>query len=1004
MLRLPVVVCGVGIAVGYLWWVHSGGPGSVDRANIGAFDAAAVMAVCGLVAWWWAGRSEPTRDSLVDAAEMLAWDTAKQWEREARRWGISVPVKVAWSWDGDRSLSEDQLMTDATTSTLDAKVVGRIHDELYARLDHGQLVILGEAGAGKTAAMVLLLREVLARRRRVPSAEERMLHPVPVWLTLGGWNPARASLVDYAAESLQRAYPALQHAKYGDRAAARLIDEGRVAFFLDGLDEMPEAAQAVALAAIDDQSVLLRVVLTSRLDGYLRAREGGRLTYPAVVQLLAVDVSVAAEYLALGHDRRVTRETFERFAGWLRANEQSPAADALRTPLALTLVRSAYADRADPHELARLANRDEVMQTIIGQFLTMAYPDSRQREVATFWLGWTARQMGPTRDLGWWDVAAWVEPRLIKLSEIGLYAVTIGPISAFVGWYVFGPIVGVLGLLSPLLLVPTAFEQVGPRRTDFQPIALTVQLPTARQTMLVSVVSVIAAGSAGLLAFLSRLVTGPEIFGLHIYPGTVSALTVLVVIGVALVTAIFTTPSADAPAATPASLRRADLRSAGLIMAVGLVFGSVFGALASVLVSTIGAVEAAGLGAGTGVGLALALLGARGAMLPVRSAGRWVSGAFEQPPAKVNFPRLLDDALQRQVLRQAGPIYQFRHAELQDYLREAFVRRRPAGSEAADRVALPPENPMSLVALQQRLEAATARGTAGDPSGALEDLRALLTDQARVLGRGHTDLYDTLAAIAVFQAELGDADAAVRAAEQLVRHARRLTAGTSRLRVLQSRALLARRRTEAGQRSEAIDDYRRLSRDAGRFLGLDHPETLGILDQFSELLADGDEFAEAIAVMTDYVAGCEHAFGPDHAATLTARRRLAYYLANAGRADLAIDLMVELVPRLAAVFGPNADEAFVGRYNLACFRGGNGDRRRAAAELEELAADARQAYGDDAEWVARAEFEAAEQHVAAGQLQVADSLLAHIVARHGEASRLGAAARERLAELHRGPG
>jgi hypothetical protein len=40
--------------------------------------------------------------------------------------------------------------------------------------------------------------------------------------------------------------------------------------------------------------------------------------------------------------------------------------------------------------------------------------------------------------------------------------------------------------------------------------------------------------------------------------------------------------------------------------------------------------------------------------------------------------RLLEGALDRQVLRQAGAVYQFWHAELQDHL--AARHRRPASS------------------------------------------------------------------------------------------------------------------------------------------------------------------------------------------------------------------------------------------------------------------------------------------------------------------------------------
>ena len=44
-------------------------------------------------------------------------------------------------------------------------------------------------------------------------------------------------------------------------------------------------------------------------------------------------------------------------------------------------------------------------------------------------------------------------------------------------------------------------------------------------------------------------------------------------------------------------------------------------------------------------------------------------------------PRLLEDAAARQVLRQAGAVYQFRHSALQKRLANAHLQARPASSE-----------------------------------------------------------------------------------------------------------------------------------------------------------------------------------------------------------------------------------------------------------------------------------------------------------------------------------
>ena len=71
---------------------------------------------------------------------------------------------------------------------LNSGLVTRLHDEVYARLHHGRLVLIGDPGAGKTGAMILLLLEALRYRQRMPETARTDV-PVPVWLTLGSWDP-----------------------------------------------------------------------------------------------------------------------------------------------------------------------------------------------------------------------------------------------------------------------------------------------------------------------------------------------------------------------------------------------------------------------------------------------------------------------------------------------------------------------------------------------------------------------------------------------------------------------------------------------------------------------------------------------------------------------------------------------------------------------------------------------------------------------------------------------
>lgn len=208
LLVLAWVAVVVTLAAVVIMYVLGGpGPEMPDRAQIsGALLAAIVMVPPGV--WWaWTHRhatvSRTSTSTQVEAAvELLATRTFDYWSREMTRRGIQnpAPVPVRWSWAADdialrwqdfvasSSLSTDPVPLPGSRfghgnadQVLDSGLVTQLHEEVYSRLSHGWLVLIGPPGSGKTGAMILLLLEALKHRKQV-RRRDRAAVPVPVWL------------------------------------------------------------------------------------------------------------------------------------------------------------------------------------------------------------------------------------------------------------------------------------------------------------------------------------------------------------------------------------------------------------------------------------------------------------------------------------------------------------------------------------------------------------------------------------------------------------------------------------------------------------------------------------------------------------------------------------------------------------------------------------------------------------------------------------------------------
>jgi hypothetical protein len=725
--------------IGYALW---GGTAEdlANRAEVLGMLVAAIVIVPPVVVWGLRRRHRPlagtsTRGEVDAAADRLAEQTLESWSRQVVQRGIQspAPVRVRWRWAAaDIALprrdlaAAPSLPTDPGTlptgadessgagQVLNSGLVTRLHDEVYARLHHGRLVLIGGPGVGKTGAMVLLLLEALRYRDRM-SQTVRTDVPVPVWLTLGSWDPSVEGLREWVTATISRDHPYLRATDFGPNVVAQLFDTGRIALFLDGLDEMPEILRGKAVERLTVEAAGRRVVITSRPDEFRDTLDLGRrqLPHTAVIELRPVAPKAAARYLLEGQIG-TARQGWQPVADHILADPDGVLARTLNTPLTLSLARAAYTSD-DPRALLTRTPADEhdLRVHLLDQILVAAYPDPSEHGHATHWLGWLAHKMGtqpngPIRELRWWQIPTWI-PRW----QVGLAGALLGGLSVGVGVWLAWLFIDIAWLILDLVVAESRFFKILLAGLGFgffaalivglvsvlgieaiTPRSMAVRWPKLRDirsmaAMVLRTVPVFALGfgllsgigiglDEGLANGLSAAVGGGLTFGFIF--GVVLAVPLGLV-------EVWRAPLAAMMAVTPRAVYRRDVRShrmSGLMIGLtGGIVGGIGGWLTGPwLISPAASGWYGALAFGSAFGLALGLVNG---LVGGFGAGAAPSLLFTEIALslrgqRVRFMTLLETALARQVLRQAGAVYQFRHADLQDRLAdryEAGLRSRP---------------------------------------------------------------------------------------------------------------------------------------------------------------------------------------------------------------------------------------------------------------------------------------------------------------------------------------
>jgi len=216
----PLAAIVVVIAVaGALVWIVWRSPHQAGLSTFGAFAVAVIVAVASLVLYLSKLRRPGAPRPLSELADSLAVAVREQWTHAAleRRLLQPEPIPVQWERSsrplagpvaaavGSRQFPPLPGLPAAAAGRLRGGQLQDLH-AVYGGLGSGRLVIIGGPGSGKSGAAVLLILAALKYRAQL-TEEERRLVPVPVLVTVHGWDPATERVGHWLAGRLQQTYP-----------------------------------------------------------------------------------------------------------------------------------------------------------------------------------------------------------------------------------------------------------------------------------------------------------------------------------------------------------------------------------------------------------------------------------------------------------------------------------------------------------------------------------------------------------------------------------------------------------------------------------------------------------------------------------------------------------------------------------------------------------------------------------------------------------------------------
>ncbi|MFI9503823.1 trypsin-like peptidase domain-containing protein [Nocardia sp. NPDC052566] len=341
------------------------------------------------------------------------------------------PMPVRWKLaEGDVSDHSGNVFGDTVPHSLDVRSdeVDQLMTQFLA-LPRRRLVIVGQPGSGKTVLAQLLSQALLL----APDPDE----PVPIWLTAGSWDiDTFPEFRDWLVASLGSGFPNLAR-RYGAQIMRGLVDNRLILPILDGLDEIEETTQAKVLEALDKHLIGHDpLIVTCRVGDYRTlVQRATALTGAAVIEAQPLTSPEVVDYLR-SSIAKSARGQWEPILTDIAAHQDGPLAQACATPLGLWLLRTVYHDDReasnDPASLldrARLpdstAIKAELLDELIPAVIKARGPSGadpadllrprRQWDPAAAkkWLTYLSQELHGVRDLRWWQLRRPYTPKFV---------------------------------------------------------------------------------------------------------------------------------------------------------------------------------------------------------------------------------------------------------------------------------------------------------------------------------------------------------------------------------------------------------------------------------------------------------------------------------------------------------------------------------------------------------------------------------------------------------------